>query len=345
MSCQLLCIFTSSMTNQLQGVRKQLAPLASGMSMPQLLGMGGPPLLVPLYHLVTDAEVPHVSPLYAARRVTDFKNDLAFLLKHFKAIGLHELGGVILPSFHLTFDDGLKEVYTVAFPIMQELGLTATLFLNPDFLDNKKLFYRHQAALLLQKLKEGGVSSGQLKKLEDISIQNTGIDLFIMNATYEQQDLLQEIAQILEVDFDAYLEEKQPYMTTKQVEEMLAAGFTIGAHSMDHPLYKHLSLEEQLNQTRESINWLQERFNVPVRSFAFPFTDDGVGSAFFNQLYQDDKTLQTFGTAGLKHEAWPQHTHRVPMEIGEVPGERIVKTEYLYYLLKQPLGKNRITRS
>lgn len=331
------------MANQLQGVRKQIAPLASGMSMQQMLDMGGPPLLVPLYHLVANEYVPHISPLYSARSTEHFHKDIKFLLQYFKQVGLGELQNVNRSSFHITFDDGLREVYEVAFPIMQELGITGTLFLNPDFLDNQKLFYRHQAAVLLHELQRGVLSSTQASELKRLA----GDDPIatIRNAGYHDQDLLQKISNIINVNFADYLNSQQPYVTTKQVEEMIVAGFSIGAHSMDHPMYKDLPLEEQLRQTRESIQWLKERFNVPVKSFAFPFTDDGVGRTFFEQLYIDDKTLTTFGTAGLKHEEWSQHIHRVPMELGDEPGERIIKTEYLYYLMKKPLGKNTITRS
>ena len=50
----------------------------------------------------------------------------------------------------LSFDDGLREVYTIIAPILKERGLPATFFITTDFIDNKKLFYRNKASLLIE---------------------------------------------------------------------------------------------------------------------------------------------------------------------------------------------------
>ena len=38
---------------------------------------------------------------------------------------------------------------------------------------------------------------------------------------------------------------------SEQVIELLKLGHAVGAHSIDHPRYADLSLEEQLHQTRD----------------------------------------------------------------------------------------------
>jgi peptidoglycan/xylan/chitin deacetylase (PgdA/CDA1 family) len=94
------------------------------------------------------------------------------------------------------------------------------------------------------------------------------------------------LAQILEVDFNEYLQKQQPYLTTAQTEELLKQGFYLGAHSHSHPEYRTVSLEEQLDQTFTSMDFLVQQFNLPYRWFAFPFTDEGVSRKFFEEAYK-----------------------------------------------------------
>src|SRR5438477_4699987 len=91
--------------------------------------------LVVYYHLVSDSDVPHVSNLYAFRRVAQFKKDLDVLLKFFHPLSLQDFmlslkGQRSLPrnAFLLTFDDGLKECHEVIAPILRQKGIPATFF-------------------------------------------------------------------------------------------------------------------------------------------------------------------------------------------------------------------------
>ncbi|WP_262708643.1 polysaccharide deacetylase family protein [Natronoflexus pectinivorans] len=55
--------------------------------------------------------------------------------------------------FHLTFDDGLSEIYHETIPILEKKGIPATIFLNTGFIDNKKMFYRFKSSLVIESIK------------------------------------------------------------------------------------------------------------------------------------------------------------------------------------------------
>jgi len=42
--------------------------------------------VAPFYHVVSDEPLPHVEQLYNIKTIQQFKDDLDFLLKHFKPI-------------------------------------------------------------------------------------------------------------------------------------------------------------------------------------------------------------------------------------------------------------------
>ena len=202
---------------------------------------------------------------------------------------------------------------------MKEKGIPATVFLNTDFIDNQELFYRFKVSLLIEELHASG----------------------LINTTIKDIDAINELASENGINFENYLADKQPYLTSNQINELIEQGFTLGAHSQSHPLYSSLSLEEQLAQTKNSIDKVTNNYNLNYKVFSFPFTDDGVSEAFFDKI-KNDVDL-TFGCAGIKNDTFPFQLQRLAMETDE-DTRSILKTEYFYHLMKSFVGKNKIVR-
>jgi peptidoglycan/xylan/chitin deacetylase (PgdA/CDA1 family) len=292
----------------------------------------GARLFLPFYHLVSDAPPPHVRHLYPVRTVRQFREDLSFLLQHFQPVGLEDLWRHVFegktfgrPVSHLSFDDGLRECHDVAMPILLEKGIPATFFLNSDFVDNAALMFRYKASLLRD-------SGAQLPD-DPLKIR------------YTERHLLDDWAKAAGVDFSRFLLDYQPYMTVSQVKNLQKNGFTIGAHSLDHPQYDQLPKPEQLHQTVACFEALQEHFDLPRLAFAFPFTDDGVGISFFQNLAEKmGAPVLSFGGAGLKRDVAPAHLQRFAMERTRLPARQIAAAEYAAYLGKKALGAQVVRR-
>lgn len=308
-----------------------------------LIKATGQKLFLPFYHIVSDEDLPHVKHLYPVRSVKQFKADLEFLLKYYKPVGVEELiqwantGQQIKKnSFFLSFDDGLREMYDIVAPILERKGIPAAFFVNTAFVDNQDLFFRYKASLLIDTMLKEAVNEEQVFQANRL-----------LTLKYPSTDILGMLAQAFNLSFEEYLREKRPYMTTEQLHDLKKRGFHIGAHSIDHPLYSGISLHEQLRQTGESLQWLGEKGLSNYNLFAFPFTEHGISKAFFNTIYDKSAPIAdlSFGTAGLKKDVYPQHYQRFPMEGTLLPAQHLIASEYLYYLLKMPLGKNRIVRS
>ena len=318
-----------------------------------LTRLTGQRLIIPVYHLVSDQSLPHIKHVYHYRNVVDFKTDLEFFLKHYQPISLHNLmshitGNKPLPkqSFLLTFDDGLREFADVVVPILRSEGVPAVCFVNNNFIDNQDLFFRYKVSLIIEKLESS--KDITLFKIVDKLVPlkgKTPLKGRLLNLNYGHTELINNIGKILGISFSNYLAEKRPYLSTSEIKHMMEQGFEFGAHSLDHPMYNLISLEEQLDQTLTSIEQLQKDFQVPHATFAFPFTDYGVSKTFFDRLQKDTSDLCiTFGSAGLKYDSISTNLHRIPMEIPTLTAKEIIHSELLYFLLKAPMGKNRIRR-
>ncbi len=282
--------------------------------------------MLPFYHLVTDNPPTHIKNLYKHKTIAEFKEDLDYLLTHFKPITLQELisfqkskKNIPHNCFHLTFDDGLSEFYHIIAPILIEKKIPATIFLNNHFIDNKDLFYRYKASILSDKLYTDTV----------------------LNFSFKNKNDIDELAKTFNISWDDYLTKNQPYLTTEQINELIHQGFTIGAHSLNHPLYEELSLDEQIHQTIASIEDIKNRFQLNYAVFSFPFTDFNVGKKFFSSI--KNHVDLTFGSAGIKDDEITFNLQRLPME-NKVDGAVNIKMAYSYYLLKKLIFKNTIKR-
>ncbi len=298
-------------------------------------------LIAPLYHVVADEAPAHVRHLFAVRSTRTFSNDLDFFVRAYTPVTLAQVHAHCgdrqpLPAraMFLSFDDGMREVADVIAPMLLRRGLPATFFLNSAFVDNRSLFYRHKASLLCAKIEQ--IPAKQLSSLR-ASLSAAGVDAAnhqslkrsILAVGYADREQLDALAQILGVDFAVFLREQRPYLDSEQIKALLAQGFTIGAHSVDHPRYAKIGLDEQLRQTRESTNFLMERFGITTRDLAFPFVSDGVGGDFYDAAYQQQKLDALFCLGGIATED-PRNVERVWMEgDATTPAEQIVREFYL----------------
>jgi peptidoglycan/xylan/chitin deacetylase (PgdA/CDA1 family) len=320
-----------------------------------LLRMTRQHCILPLYHLVSDDNPPHVRHLYAVKTEKAFRRDLDFLLRLYEPVDyplFREMvardGQASKPVFLLTFDDGLREFHEVVAPILLEKGIPAVCFLNSGFIDNAGMFFRYKASLLLSHLAAhpGLLQEGAVKAFAAAHLRKGG-DLpgFLHAVDYRDQAALDALAGLVGCDFTEFLSRHQPYLTTGQIQSCIRNGFHFGAHSIDHPEYRLLEYGEQVRQTRESVESVVARFQLDYRTFSFPFTDFGVEKRFFEQVRREQMAELTFGCAGQKRESIPGHFQRIPFEMGKRSAKEIYNTELLYFMVKSILGKNTVHRA
>ena len=266
-----------------------LGAIAPFFSLQNLIQRSGHRLLLPFYHSVqADRPLHHIRHLYHPRSKQKFEQDIDFILRHFQPISLASLVEHIQQSkpfeqnsFFLSFDDGLKEVYEIAAPILERKGVTATVFLNSAFVDNKDLFFRYKASLLIEQFQSNGLDSSQKMLFKTIGISKSNFPQKILQVDYAHRRQLDKIAEMLEVDFDNFLKSETPYLTSSQITNLAGRGFTFGGHSIDHPFYKEISTEEQIRQSRQSIKLARQISESKISAFSFPFSDEGVPISFF----------------------------------------------------------------
>jgi peptidoglycan/xylan/chitin deacetylase (PgdA/CDA1 family) len=318
--------------------------------------LGGAKVIPLVYHTAGNArDMPYVKELYTVFTPEEFENDLDFMLNKFVPI---DLEGIVkykntnkLPGnkkyFFLSFDDGLRQCSDSIVPILEKKGVPATFFINTGFVGNNAFLHRFKVVLIAQAIRKDKTDRLKNKLEEYTGMQFTcryKAAKHVMNLRYPQLSAIFEISNQLELDIDDQLREFKPYMSHDEIQSLVKKGFTIGAHSIDHPEYFLLSEEEQLQQTITSIQSVDEWFSPRYKVFAFPFTDVGVNNSFFEKLQQRCNPDLTFGCSGLKNDKIATNVHRIPMDDFGLRAEERLRSEFLHHSLKGLIGKNTFNR-
>lgn len=282
-------------------------------------GQHYPPVL-PFYHVVSDEPIDFINS-YQIKTQAIFEKELDYLLSKYQAVDLATIiSSAKKNQMHLSFDDGLEQCFSVIAPILKRKGIPATFFVSSAFVDNKAMFHRFKRAILEKK---GLIAPGGKKYY-----------------LHEQQQL-DDLAANHSICFSEY----KPYMSVSQIKALHSDGFTIGAHSINHPEMWLLTPREQIEQIEQSMQWVIDHFNPEIRAFSFPFTDDRIEKHVFDAIKKNQMVDVTFGTAGLKYDSIPWHYQRIPLEYAY--RQRIKKTmhfEYLYFHVRKLLSKNSVIR-
>lgn len=302
--------------------------------------------LVPFYHLVSNNAPAHIRHLYLPKSENEFERDLDFLLRHYVPLSLEELEKHInadlqlkKPGFHLTFDDGLSECFDPVFPILLKKGIPATFFLNAAFVNNQGLFYRYKVSLLLDHLQQNPHKAQHVLREFNLS-DSADIKAHLLSLGYADTPAIDALAQKLGIDFEAYLQTNKPYMTQAQILAMHAQGFTFGAHSVDHPYMHLLSEAAQMEQFTQSIVQLKNLLCIPIRSFAFPFTDHGVRGATITNMHKTRLIHLSFGTSGIRPDKVQGHVQRFSLEHNRQPARQLILKEKWKAAIRTCLGTN-----
>ena len=313
-----------------------------------------PQILIVYYHMISDIQVPHVRHLYQYRTTTQFRRDLDLLLHFYEPISLRALldslqDGGPLPDrpFLLTFDDGFREMYDIVVPILKKKGVPATFFLTTSTIDNRSMCHHEKISLLLEHLTSAS-NSATYKKIRVVlsshGFMKGDVRTSIRSIPWEHSPVLDALAQIADLSFEEYLGSVRPYLDSSQVASMISDGFSFGAHSVDHPLFATLSLEEQLRQARDSVAQVKKQFRLSYGAFAFPHSDRGVSQDFFAKIYSEGDLHVSFAGRGIVVDTVARHFQRFSMEQDTLEVRDILAREYGRATVKRLLGRGKILR-
>jgi len=214
--------------------------------------------------------------------VSDFENQLKYLIKQYTILSLDELVDHIyeqkpLPkkAVVITLDDGYKDNYRYAYPILKKYGVPATIFLATGYIDNGELFWWDKITYIvqhtmLQALELGHVGSYSLgSNHEQLKTASTLVRRLAELPEQKRNMLIEEIAVMSAVNIPAGLG-KELIVSWDEVREMSHDGITIGAHSVTHRTLATVLPKQARYEIIQSKKTIEERIEQAVTAFSYP---------------------------------------------------------------------------
>lgn len=266
------------------------------------------------YHVVSDETLAHIAPLYSYKTPHQFECDLLYLKQNYELISYGQLASLRAgqassgrPFAFLSFDDGCSECFSVVRPLLLKHGIPCTFFITTSLIGNRKMLYRHVVALCLRAVKEASdlERASMLREINREFQQNLdGEQAFrswIRSFKREEPSVTSRLCQLLEIDVDAYLKTRRPYLAAGQIQTLALDGFTIGAHSQSHSKMQLLdepSIEAEMADSCQEIRAITQQEQVP---FAFPFSASGVSRDLLARITQQHPSIGLlFDTKGIR---------------------------------------------
>jgi len=218
-----------------------------------------------------------------------FAGQLEYLFTHYTIVPLSLLaesltsGAELAPgTVALTIDDGYRDAYEIAFPILRRYRAPATIFVVTDFVDQQTWLWtdklRYLTARTLAKEFTVQLDGGELRfELKDraarlAAAERVNSELKRLPERVKDETILR-LASSLGVRLPELPPREFSALTWSQVREMEAAGIEIGSHTLTHPILNQLDDEPLRRELRESRSRLAAALGRQVEMFCYPNGD------------------------------------------------------------------------
>lgn len=275
--------------------------------------------------------------------VNKFEKQIKFLHENFNIIGLekllkpNEIKKIPPGSLAITFDDGYRDSYIYAYPILKKYNVKATVCINTSFLNNNDMFWWSKYNLI----KKYGLENN-LKFNERISLKK------LMKESHKKIDnLFNFILEDNAIKISENCKKYNLYLNINDIKDMDSELIKICSHSHSHYKSLDLSYGERVFQIKTSLNIIKELFPrhyIPVYSFPF-----GIRHFTFDEV--DIKILKREGVECFLSASGGTNKKRFNREIyrnsicSDIDEEKLIASLYKPYryriLLKNFLFRNK----
>lgn len=179
----------------------------------------------------------------------------------------------------LTVDDGYRDFYDLAYPLLKKYSMCSTYFVTVNFLEKKIWLWPDVLTYILNNIKEKQKvfsfdgKTFRLTLNDELSVfqcWSAMSDYCIQLSDNEKWLLIEKLSEETGVAVPKRPPEEFSTVTWEMVKEMSDNGIEIGSHTMNHPILSKIDPEFLEDEIRGSKHAIQERIGKEVYSFCYP---------------------------------------------------------------------------
>lgn len=247
--------------------------------------------IVVVFHHIVDgvvyrADDPLVHGLKIDIGLNRFRSRLKWLADRYDFCSFDRIfdakpGGSDRQKALLCFDDCYASTFHFAAPIMQELKVPWTFFINPGLVGNSRLAIDNIVAFIANTY---GVEPLCSSATMPIAHPTDYITHFLSNfPPQRRRELVETLAADLGIDTESLAQSSRLYLEEQHLRLLAESGVEIGCHTLDHVHCRTLDRSNAATQIELSGDLLREMSGRPVRAFAYPYGSLLDGTAIARQ--------------------------------------------------------------
>jgi peptidoglycan/xylan/chitin deacetylase (PgdA/CDA1 family) len=293
-----------------------------------------PRLVVVNYHRIGSTDQnPYDDAVFSAT-ADAFRAQVRFLQRHFDVPPPDEVVAAVSDGFRLTrptalltFDDGYRDNYELAFPVLKACGASAIFFIPTDFVDHPRLpwwdriaFAVKQSAVDVLELDHPRRATFDLRAAPRRRVVKQVLDFYKAHAAADEAAFLAHLEQRTGVSPPDNVSAHNWIVTWNELREMAAGGMCIGSHTHTHGILGEKDEPSQLRELQVSKEVLERELGRPVTTLAYPVGSVAAFSEATKRLAHEAGYRLAFsyygGTNGAGHFD-PFDVRRVTVEANE----------------------------
>jgi peptidoglycan/xylan/chitin deacetylase (PgdA/CDA1 family) len=221
-----------------------------------------------------------------------FEQQIVFLKRYFKIVSFKEgveslkTGSIRKSLVVLNFDDGYRDNYLYAFPILKKYNITATIFLAAGFIGTKEQFWWDIVADII--LGSSHLKGKEIEKMDMID----GINDSLQKISPKERNIKIEVIR-KKLEFSENDRGEREILNWEEIKEMSRYGIEFGSHTLTHPDLTLLGKDGLIREISMSKQVLEGALGKEILGFAYPhgFYNDDVKKIVTESNYLYARTM------------------------------------------------------